>query len=149
MPLDPLTRRLQRAVRNGSTITEAATKQGLTYKAAYRRVSGSRFRENLGRYVQSIGLRKLRNARNLTELIAREVERMRREPKPLTALDVKNLTWAAQAELESSRGILGSQIQRGQEEFDPELLRAYEQAFGRPLLKQDSETSQDKADEIM
>jgi len=99
--------------------------------------------------VQSIGLRKLKNARNLTELISREVERMKRDSKPLTALDVKNLTWAAQAELESSREILGSQIQRGQEEFDPELVRAYEQAFGRPLLRQDSEMSQDKAGEIM
>jgi len=137
MGLDPLTRRLQRAVRNGTTITKAAMKEGIPYKAAYRRVSGPRFRENLGRYVQSIGLRKLRNARNLTELIAREVERMKREPKPLTALDVKNLTWAAQAELESSREILGSQIQHEQQELDPELVHAYEQAFGRPLLRQD------------
>lgn len=131
MPLDPLTRRVQRRRKEGKTIRQIAAETGVSRAQVHRLVSRPQFRTNLVQQQEAIALRKAKNEQEMTAAIARATQLCSEAMKAGKSRDAatyarvaKELAQAADVQGDAARLILGARMRQEEEALDPELERA-------------------------
>lgn len=131
MPLDPLTRRVQRRRKEGKSIRQIAAETGVSRAKVHRLVSRSQFRANLVQQQEMIALRKAKNEQEMTAAIARATQLCNEAMKAGKSRDAatyarvaKELAQAADVQGDAARLVLGARMRQEEEALDPELERA-------------------------
>ena len=131
MPLDPLTKRVQRRRKNGQSLRTIAAATGISKSTVARLLSGPKFKASLFKQQQLIGFCKARNEEQLTGAIAKATDRCLASLQAgdparagVYARAAKDLSQAAREQGESARMILAKPLQEAERTEDPEFMRA-------------------------
>ena len=131
MPLDPLTKRIQKRRKKGQTVRAIAAAVGVSTSKVQRIVSRPLFKANLVRQQEMIALRKAKNEQDATAAIAKALRLCKeamdaKKPRDASAYAriAKELAQAADVQGDAARLMLGARMRQEEEALDPELERA-------------------------
>ena len=154
MPLDALTKRIEKRRKKGQTVRAIAAAVGVSTSTVQQIVSRPLFKANLIRQQEAIALRKAKNEQEMTAAVARATQLCSEAMKAGKSRDAatyarvaKELAQAADVQGDAARLILGARMRREEEEQDPELERAKAMLPPKALLPPEPDAEESGATE--
>jgi len=143
MPLDPLTKRVQRRRKKGESLRQIAAATGVSKSTVARLVNGPKFKASLLKQQELIGLRRACNEEQLTVAIAKATDRCLAALRAghhahagIYARAAKDLSQASREQGDCARMLLAKPLQEAEQANDPEMLDLEIQLAKMRRLKQ-------------